>query len=125
MSSLNIGHIEWADLTVEDAAAVKDFYQAVTGWQASELDMGGYADFCMNAGQKTVAGICHARGGNSHLPPVWLVYINVANLDESLARCQALGGKMLGSVRSMGPAGRFCVIEDPAGAVAALFEPAR
>jgi predicted enzyme related to lactoylglutathione lyase len=62
-----------------------------------------------------VAGTCHSRGGNAGLPPVWLVYITVADLDASIARCQSLGGKILRPPESMGPKARLCVIQDPAG----------
>jgi hypothetical protein len=89
--------------------------------------MGGYGDFCMVSPHngKTVAGICHARGENADLPPQWLVYITVQDLDKSAARCVELGGRVLASSKGLGDMGRFCVIQDPAGAVAALFEPAR
>ena len=59
-----IGSVGWIDLTVPDAAAVRDFYQAVVGWTVSPVKMGDYDDFCMNppsTGQP-VAGVCHARG---------------------------------------------------------------
>ena len=42
------GLIAWCDLTVPDAEAVRDFYHHVVGWQVAEVDMGGYADYCMN-----------------------------------------------------------------------------
>jgi predicted enzyme related to lactoylglutathione lyase len=110
--------------TVPDAGAVRDFYQSVTGWSPSPVDMGGYSDFCMTptGAAEPVAGICHARGGNAGLPPVWLIYITVADLEESIARCQSLGGKILRPAQSIGPQARFCVIQDPAGALAALYE---
>jgi predicted enzyme related to lactoylglutathione lyase len=47
----------------------------------------------------------------------------VANLDESLSQCAERGGKAHGPARAAGE-GRCAVIEDPAGAVAALYEPA-
>jgi len=89
--------------------------------------MGGYHDFCMHppGEAQPVAGICHARGANANLPAVWLVYITVDDLDESIRRCESLGGKVRVPVREMGTMGRYCVIEDPAGALAALFEAPR
>ena len=122
-----MGAIAWVDLTVPDAGSVRDFYKAVVGWTDSAVEMDGYDDFCMNepGSGRAVAGVCHARGVNADLPPRWLIYINVEDLDASLAACAERGGKVLGRVRQMGRAGRYCVIEDPAGAVAALFEPAR
>ena len=117
------GSITWTDLTVKDAVNLCDFYCAVTRWKAAEVDMDGYSDFGMNTvAGRTVAGICHARGGNKNLPPQWLIYINVANLKRSLAACRRRGGKVVCSPREMS-AGRMAVIRDPAGAVAALFEP--
>ncbi|MBZ5725259.1 MAG: VOC family protein [Acidobacteriia bacterium] len=119
------GEIGWIDLTVPNAEAVRDFYLDVTGWTPAPVDMDGYQDFCMNsAGGRAVAGICHARGHNADLPPVWIIYIVVADLDESLRRSVAGGGKVRGGPRGMGDGARYCVIEDPAGAVAALYQPA-
>jgi predicted enzyme related to lactoylglutathione lyase len=120
-----VGSVNWFDLTVKNATEVRDFYAKVVGWKPSGFDMGGYEDFCMNtpADGKTVAGICHARGKNAHLPPQWLIYINVKILAASLKQCRALGGKVLVKPHAAG-AGRIAVIQDPAGAVAALFQAA-
>ena len=120
------GQIGWIDLTVADASALRDFYQDVAGWSPSPVDMGGYNDYCMVPPGMTepVAGICNARGRNTGLPPVWLVYITVADLDEAARRCLDRGGKLLRPIESMGSQGRFCVIQDPAGAVAALYQSA-
>ena len=121
------GIIAWTDLTVKDAEGVRDFYQKVVGWKSDPLDMGGYNDFMMNAPESgnSIAGICHARGVNAGLPPQWLIYITVENVDKSAAQCLELGGKVLVDPKGMGSHGRYCVIQDPAGAVAALFEPAK
>jgi predicted enzyme related to lactoylglutathione lyase len=121
------GTIGWSDLTVENADAVRDFYAEVVGWKPEALSMGDYSDYVMVAAGTGdgVAGICHARGMNAGLPSQWLVYIVVDDLDHSLRRCAEMGGKLLREPRDMGPQGRYCVIQDPAGAVAALFEPGK
>jgi len=117
-----LGTISWQDLTVDDAEQVRDFYEAVAGWKAEPLSMGSYSDFVMSDADGTsVAGICHARGGNADLPPMWLIYITVDDLDHSIAECQRLGGSLLAPPRSYG-GGRYCVIKDPAGAVCALYQ---
>lgn len=120
----NIGAISWMDLTVENADEVKEFYQAVAGWEPVGFNMGEYDDYCMNepATGKTVSGICHARGGNTGLPAQWLIYITVADLDESIAHCERLGGKVIAGPKAQGDQARYCVIQDPAGAVAALYQ---
>ena len=91
-----IGSISWTDLTVPDAQKVREFYQAVVGWKSEPVNMDGYEDFCMNLAdeEKTVAGICHARGENVGLPAQWLIYITVADLAKSMRQCAELGGKV-------------------------------
>jgi hypothetical protein len=117
------GSIAWTDLTVRDAEAIRDFYVRVAGWTSQPLSMGDYSDFVMvSSDGNGVAGVCHARGSNADLPPQWLVYIVVENVDTAAAECTALGGTVVVPPRPMG-GGRFCVIRDPAGAVCALFTP--
>jgi len=118
------GSIGWIDLTVKQAKEVKDFYRAVTGWKSEDVSMGEYNDYNMlREDGEPVAGVCHARGGNSELPAQWLIYINVADLDNSIDECIRLGGNVISGPKEMGKYGRYCVIKDPAGAVCALFEP--
>jgi hypothetical protein len=119
-----LGGIGWVDLTVADAAGIRDFYRDVTGWTATEVSMGGYDDFCMNEPQTgtPAAGVCHARDENTGLPPHWMVYVRVADLDASLARCAELGGRLVAGPRSFGERQRYAVIEDPAGASLAIYE---
>ena len=121
------GTIGWIDLTIENAEAIRDFYGDVVGWKSSAVDMGGYSDFVMTtpSGENPAAGVCHARGTNVGLPAQWLIYIVVDNLDESVKRCRELGGEIVREPRAMGGQGRYSVIRDPAGAVSALFEPAK
>ena len=87
------GTISWIDLTVSDAEQVRDFYQAVVGWKASPVGMGEYEDYSMNAPEdgEAVAGVCHARGANAALPPTWMIYIVVDDLEYSMQRCEELG----------------------------------
>ena len=119
------GRISWIDLTVPNAASLRDFYTSVVGWSSTTFDIGEHQDFCVHApgDEKPVAGICHAANDNAALPPVWLIYVNVADLDASLKRVIELGGAILDGPRGMGPMGRFAAIRDPAGAALALFEP--
>jgi len=120
-----VGTITWTDLTVPNAEAVRDFYGEVVGWKFAPVEMGGYSDYNMNTpvSGKTAAGICHTRGVNAALPAQWLVYITVEDVDKSAASCVELGGKIIVEPKGMGGQSRYCVIQDPAGAVAALYSP--
>jgi predicted enzyme related to lactoylglutathione lyase len=118
-----IGSVGWKDLTVNDAEQIKTFYESVTGWKAEPLSMGDYSDYIMKTPEGTiVGGICHARGANSGLPPQWLIYITVADIEESVAKCLSLGGKAVTPVKTFGNEAKYCVIQDPAGAFSALWQ---
>ena len=63
----------------------------------------------------------------THVPGMFSVgpdriYITVADVDASAAACESNGGKLLVKPRGLA-GGRFCVIEDPCGSVAALYQP--
>jgi len=120
-----VGCIAWLDLTVRDAPATRDFYQAVVGWSVQEVPMedegGRYADYAMLAADgQPAAGICHARGPNAGLPPVWMIYLPVGDLDESLRRVEAEGGRIVKIMRDRDGAYTYAAIQDPAGVYLAL-----
>ena len=119
-----LGTIAWTDLTVPDAEGLREFYSRVAGWTSDPVSMGEYSDFNMIpvGGSEPVAGICHARGVNAELPPTWMIYIVVENLEESLAACGEGGGEVILGPKGMGPGSAYAVIRDPAGAVSALYQ---
>lgn len=109
--------VAWVDLTVEDATTSRDFWARVVGFDGAEpVEMGGYADFTLTRDNRPVAGVCHRRGVNANLPPVWLVYFSVDDLPAALAEVQTHGGRVL---ERRGP---MAVVADPSGAVAALYQ---
>jgi len=118
------GTVGWLDLTVPDADEARDFYAAVVGWRAEAVEMGDYRDYCMvpQGAGAPVAGVCHARGVNEGVPRCWLVYFMVDDVARSVAEVERRGGRVVRPAGPMGPMGRFAVVEDPAGAVCALFE---
>ncbi len=118
-----VGAIAWHDLTVPNADDVRKFYGEVVGWTSEPVSMGDYDDYSVNCpgSGETVAGICHARGTNADVPAQWLVYIVVADVEASAKKCVELGGKIVNEPRSCG-GGKMCVIQDPAGAIAAIYQ---
>lgn len=119
----SIGSIGWIDLTVHNAEEVKDFYAEVIGWKPEGLSMGDYDDYNMTIDGEPKTGICHKKGPNAHIPSQWMIYINVANIEASCNSVKKLGGKCLTEIKAMSGYGKFCLIEDPAGATCTLFEP--
>ena len=120
------GRLAWLDLTVSDAIATRDFYQQVVGWSVQEVEVKDgderYADFNMLAEDgNPAAGICHARGTNAGLPPVWMIYLPVGDLDESLSAVQEEGGSVVKATRGRSGEYLYAVVQDPVGASFALL----
>ena len=117
-----VGTIAWTDLTVPDAERIRDFYADVTGWKPEPVSMGEYQDFNMALPKSgtPAAGVCHARGPNKDIPAAWMIYIVVEDVERSAERVRELGGEVL--VPPRGEQARYCIIRDPAGAVAALYQ---
>lgn len=118
-----VGTVGWIDLTVPNASEIRDFYSKVVGWTHSNVSMGEYDDFCMLPpdSDNPSTGICHARGTNKDIPPVWMIYIIVEDLESSLNLCSENGGEVILGPKNMGES-RYAMIKDPAGAVCALYQ---
>ncbi len=121
-----VGRIAWLDLTVPNAAATRDFYKQVVNWSVQDVEMEAagerYADYSMiSEDKKSAAGVCHARGMNQGLPPVWMIYLPVGDLAESIRRVQEEGGKIIKETRGEDGQYSYAVIQDPVGAHLALM----
>jgi hypothetical protein len=121
-----VGRIAWLDLTVPDAATTCDFYRQVVGWTVQNVEMqdGGeqYADYSMlGADGNPAAGVCHARGMNADLPAVWMLYLPVGDLAESLRRVEDEGGKVIKAMQGEDGAYVYAAIQDPVGVYVALL----
>lgn len=119
-----VGAMVGFDISVSNATELRDFYASVIGWQSDPFAMDGYDDYFMKSPETgdIAAGICHARGANADLPPRWLAYIVVADLQASMKRCLELGGAILHERKGCEGESQFSVIRDPAGAVLALMQ---
>jgi hypothetical protein len=118
-----VGRIAWVDLTVADAESSRDFYKQVVGWSVQDVAMadGSYADYSMLGGDgEAAAGICHAHGVNAGLPPVWMIYLPVDDLDESLRRVEAEGGKVVKATQVNDGKCTSAVVQDPVGVFVTL-----
>jgi uncharacterized protein len=51
------------------------------------------------------------------MPQHWMCYVTVNDVDAVAKNAQELGGKILMGPQDIPTVGRFCVIQDPQGAV--------
>lgn len=111
----------WFELMVPDPEAVKPFYQDIAGWAAPEgMDMGEMGTYWLfKRGGENVAGLM-ARP--PHVPVSnWTPYIAVDDVDASTARATELGATVMVPPQDVPGTGRFSILQDPVGAVIALF----
>jgi predicted enzyme related to lactoylglutathione lyase len=116
------GQFAWYDLFTPDAAAAEKFYPAVIGWATQQWDKADYTMWA--AGDTPIGGITPVSAEQSAqgVPPHWLAYVNVDNVEASANRVKALGGQVMAGPEDIPDVGRFAIIRDPQGAVLAIFK---
>jgi predicted enzyme related to lactoylglutathione lyase len=116
----------WADLGSPDAAAAKRFYTALFGLTAEDRPMGPDAVYTMlTVDGRSVAALYQQEPAPGGTPPQWLSYISVGSVNESAQRAKELGGAILMDPFDVLDVGRMAMVQDPTGAVVALWEPRR
>ncbi len=116
----------WADLGTSDAAAAKRFYTGLFGWSLEDRPMGADANYTMfSLSGNSVAALYQQEPTQPGVPPHWLSYISVDSADAAARRTRELGGSILMDAFDVFDVGRMALIQDPSGAVVALWEPKR
>lgn len=108
-----IGAMCWNELLTRDAATAKTFYGAVLGWEFYGEE---HYIHISNRGRNN-GGIMPMDENFGDMPPCWMVYFHVADIDAGMKRVEELGGKVVTPKMEAPDTGWFTVIEDPAGAV--------
>ncbi len=114
------GQFCWVELSTSDGEAAKTFYGELFGWTYDPMPMPD------NAPPYNIAKVAGERVGaiveNKSVPPNWLSYVNVASVDDAAAKAQSLGAKLHAGPFDVFDAGRMAVVQDPEGAVFALWQ---
>ena len=114
------GTFSWAELATSDAAAAKDFYARVFGWEYEDNPAGEGQIYSMarRDGHHVAALFTDERQ-----PPHWNCYVTVASADETTQKAKDLGAAVMAEPFDVMEVGRMAVIADPAGAALCLWEP--
>lgn len=113
----------WIDLATQDAAASRDFYSKLFGWQIDvnpDPQYGGYGRAQIDG--QDVAGIGPAQSPDQ--PTAWSFYVGTADAEETARRVEAAGGTVIAPVFDVGDQGRMAVFQDPVGAFISVWQPA-
>src|SRR3954453_19117427 len=114
----------WTDTSQPDPEAALGFYSGLFGWEFESMlppDAPGKYFTARLRGGDVAAG-----GGQPQGPPpmaVWNTYIWVDSADDSAAKVQSAGGKVLTDPFDVMDAGRMGVFSDPEGAVFCVWQP--
>jgi uncharacterized protein len=113
------GTHSWADLVTPDAAAAKDFYTRLFGWEYDDRPVGDGAVYSMAMRDgKAVAALSQS----TDQPPHWNCYVTVDAVDDTAGRVGDLGGTVMAPPFDVMDVGRMAVVADPAGAALCLWE---
>ncbi|MGD8857330.1 MAG: VOC family protein [Chloroflexota bacterium] len=107
--------LTWNELQTSALDAARSFYAAVFGWTYDE-DENGYV--MAKAGDRVQAGMMRM----TNVPPNWSIYFLVDDIESVAAKVGELGGSLLVPATSAGEIGKFCVAQDPQGAVFSIIE---
>lgn len=114
------GRFVWYELVTPDKDASKAFYADLLGWEWQDEDMGDMGVYPMaRTGEAFHCGLISPREG---MPPHWMAYVTVADVDRACDQATELGGRVMLAGTDIPKVGRFAVLQDPGGAVILPFQ---
>ena len=115
----------WFELATTDQSAAKLFYESLFGWASDDSPMAPgevYTMFKLGGRDVGAAYTMRAEQRNAGVPPNWMVYVAVDDVDAVASRAAALGGTVMMPGFDVEDFGRMAVIQDPTGAVFSVWQ---
>ena len=120
------GTFSWVDLGTTDFAGAKSFYSELFGWTLEDMPAGEGMVYSMaSLDGKYVAGIYEQNEDQraQGIPPNWLSFITVGDIDACTAEAERLGAGVLSPPFDVLDSGRMSLVSDPTGAAFAMWQP--
>lgn len=123
-----VGALTWTELHTRDTKAATTFYTQLLGWSAKVGGEGAnaYTEFTPKGASFPTAGMmdmAHMGPQTANIPPHWLPYFQVADVDATASTAKQHGGQLHVPPMDIPNVGRFAVVADPQGAVFAIYKP--
>jgi hypothetical protein len=117
-----LGEASWHELMTTDAQAAMTFYKQVFGWQPSEtMDMGPAGKYQMfNRPHGMIGGMMNKPPEMAKVPPNWLIYFRVPDVNAAAERVKANGGRILSGPNEVPGGDKVATAADPQGAAFGL-----
>lgn len=113
----------WFDLSTSDLAAAKALYGELFDW--SFFDAGeafGHYTMAHVPSGRPAAAIAPKMPGQEQMPTVWTVYWGTSDMEATIARIDAHGGRLMVPPMDIPDTGRMAIAVDPEGAVFGLWQ---
>ena len=122
MSNAN-GRFIWHELSTTDLDAATTFYGRIAPWSTQQFEDSTYTMW-LNGGQP-MGGLVPMKPElvARNMPPHWMPYVQVYDVDESARHVEALGGQIRYGPNEVPNVGCWAIIADPQGATVGLYEP--
>jgi predicted enzyme related to lactoylglutathione lyase len=111
----------WDELHTKDQAAAGKFYGAVFGW-TGKVGTDAMKYWHWMQGGKDIGGMMNLMAPD--VPPHWLAYVAVTDVDASCRNARELGATVVLEPMDVPKVGKFAVVQDPTGAAVALYRSA-
>lgn len=112
-----IGEFSWCELATRDLDGALDFYGKLFGWTLdNDMDMGPNGIYRIFARNGQMMGGMYTITEQMPMPPSWMHYIRVADIDAAAAATTAGGGNIWQPVMDI-PGGKIFMASDPQGAM--------
>jgi hypothetical protein len=111
----------WHELMVPNPSSAPSFYKSITGWSTQPFQ----SDYTLWVnGESPIGGLAELPKElmSNGVPPHWLHYVGVEDVDATTRRAEELGGHVNVPPTDIPDAGRFAVLADPQGAVFAIYK---
>ena len=115
------GAFSWSELLVDDVDSAIGFYTDVIGWEVEEMEMPQGMYYVLKSAGEPVGGIMKKPEGIDKMPDYWGVYITVDDVDETLVKAEAAGGKAVYPPMDVPGVGRMCALTDSSGAMISII----
>ncbi len=119
------GAMSWNELATRDLGAAKSFFEALLGWNIQTGDVGGgmmYSGIFLAEDHPNGGMIEMNDEWPAEIPPHWMTYFTVDDVDAAAAKVTDLGGSISVPPQEI-PVGRFSVVNDPQGGVFTIYKP--
>ncbi|MEM7049185.1 MAG: VOC family protein [Acidobacteriota bacterium] len=111
--------VQYTELHTPNPQEATAFYGALFDWQSKTIETPAGPYMEVTNGDGPVGGIFNRPDGGD---PHWLIYITTADVDASVTRAKELGGSVLQEKQEVPDMGYYAILEDPHGAIFALWQ---